>query len=244
MTWARSAFFGGAAAAGQDLPARSQKKSVRQLPEGNMADEKRELMQRVQAALDALSDRVHAQHSYLVAQKLMRQPEFRRAKTVAIFVGYGGEVDTISLIEAALQLGKRVAAPTTDRERRRLVWREVTDPDAQIDLGPLGLPQPLPACREADPTQFELVTVPGLVWDERGRRLTRWSGYFDRFLRLAPRALKVGLAFDLQVVEDLSALTQETVVDVLITDDQVRRFGLAEIRTERRLPGAPHGYKG
>jgi len=210
-----------------------------------MADERREMMRRVQAALEELPDQIYGQHGYLAAQKLIRLPEFGRAKIVGIFVGYGGEVETMRLMEAALKLGKRVAAPTTDRQSRRLLWREVNEPHAEIDLGPLGLPQPRPSCHEADPTQFDLVTVPGLVWDEQGRRLARWPGYFERCLKLLPRVLKVGLAFELQVVKDLSKWVEATLVDALITEDQVRRFGLTETpRPERRLPGGPKGYKG
>ncbi|NIM05316.1 MAG: 5-formyltetrahydrofolate cyclo-ligase, partial [Armatimonadetes bacterium] len=193
----------------------------------------------------SLADQLYAQQSYRVAQKLIRQPEFMRAQMVGIFVGYGGEVETVRLMEAALKLGKRVAAPTINRNERRLLWREVEEPDEQIDLGPLGLPEPLPSCHEAEPGTFDLVTVPGLVWDEQGRRLTRWGGYFERFLNTVPRVFKVGLAFELQVVEDLSKWVESTLVDALITDDQVRRFGLLDtMQPERRLPGGPDGYKG
>jgi 5-formyltetrahydrofolate cyclo-ligase len=210
-----------------------------------MTEEKKGLMRSVRTALEALSDQLYDQHSYRVAQKLIKQPEFGRAKVVGIFVGYGGEVDTLRLMEAALKLGKRVAAPTTDIKHRRLLWREVEDPNKEIDLGPIGLPEPRPSCHEADPREFDLVAVPGLVWDEQGRRLTCWGGYFDRFLKLLPRISKVGLAFELQVVEDLSKWVEATLIDALITEDEVRRFGLTEsIAPERRIPGGPQGYKG
>jgi 5-formyltetrahydrofolate cyclo-ligase len=206
--------------------------------------EKNRAMQRVQVALDAMADRIHAQNSYLIAQKLIRQQEFVRAKTVGIFVGFGGEVDTVRLMEAALGLGKRVAAPTTNIQQRRLVWREVTDPNKEIDLGPLGIPEPLRTGRDVEAGWLDLVTVPGLVWDEAGLRLAFWPGYFERFLQLNPRAFKVGLAFELQVKSDLSEIGGHALVNSLITEDQVRRFGPASHASERRLPGGPKGYKG
>ena len=208
--------------------------------------EKNRVMQRVQTALDAVPDRIHSQNSYKVAEKLIRLPEFQRANLLGIFVGFDSEVDTVRLMEAALNLDKRVAAPTTSVAQRRLVWREVKNPDADIDLGPLGFPQPLPTCREVDASQFELVAVPGLVWDEKGRRLAHWPGYFDRLLAQIPRIFKVGLVFDLQVVKDLAELAGPALVDALITEDQVRRLRMmAETRPEsRRIPGGPKGYKG
>jgi len=139
--------------------------------------ERQVMIGRVQAALDAMPDRIHAQNSFKVAEKLIRQADFQRAEMVGIFVGFGGEVDTIRLMDAALELGKRVAAPTVELSQHRLVWREVLDPGADIDLGPLGIPQPLARCREIDPSKLGLVTVPGIIWDERGRRLARWPAY-------------------------------------------------------------------
>jgi len=56
---------------------------------------------------------------------------------------------------------------------------------------------------------------------------------------------KVGLAFEMQVVEDLSSVTNEILIDALITEDEVRRAGFdRQIPTGRRLPGGPPGYKG
>jgi 5-formyltetrahydrofolate cyclo-ligase len=209
--------------------------------------ERQKVMRRVQSMLDAMPDRIHAQNSFHIADKLIKHQEFQRATVVGIFVGYGGEVDTVRLMEAALTLGKRVAAPATDIANRRIVWREIKDPNAEIDLGPIGIPQPLPTCREMHSSSLELITVPGLVWDERGRRLSRWQGYFDRFLAHVPRSIfRVGLAFDLQVVEDLSNLVGATLVSALLTEDEVRRFGPMDAprqSTGRRLPGGPSGYK-
>ena len=148
------------------------------------------------------------------------------------------------LMEAALGLGKRVAAPVTDIQQRRLIWREITDPNKEIDLGPLGIPEPVNAGRPVEAAGLDLITVPGLVWDEAGRRLALWPGYFERFLQINPRAYKVGLAFELQVKPDLSGVAASPLVNALITEDQVRRFGFASHGNERRLPGGPKGYKG
>lgn len=214
--------------------------------ENQIRQERETILRRVQGMLDAVPDRIHAQNSFRVADKLIKHQEFQRANVVGIFVGYGGEVDTVRLMEAALGLGKRVAAPVTDIANRRISWREITDPNADIDLGPIGIPQPVPSCREVAGSALELITVPGLVWDEQGRRLSRWQGYFDRFLMGVPRIVfRVGLAFDMQVVEDLSTLVGATFVSALITEDQVRRFGPMETprQSGRRLPGGPPGYK-
>jgi 5-formyltetrahydrofolate cyclo-ligase len=207
--------------------------------------EKRRLIQRVQVALDAIPERIYQQNSFKIAQKLIKHAEFQRVPAVGIFVGFGGELDTIRLMEAALHLEKRVAAPTVDVAGRRLVWREIKDPGKDIDLGPLGIPQPLPSCREVDVSTLGLITIPGLVWDEQGHRLALWPGYFNRLMRALPRTFKVGLGFEVQVLEELSHIETEVLIDALITEDTIRRCG-PEMRRESsgRIPGGPSGYKG
>jgi 5-formyltetrahydrofolate cyclo-ligase len=85
--------------------------------------------------------------------------------------------------------------------------------------GPFGIAEP-------DPAQSELVNiqalngylVPGLGFDQKGARIGRGRGFFDRALQNF-KGLKVGLAFDVQVLE--SPLPMESFdipMDVLITD--------------------------
>lgn len=211
-----------------------------------MAEDRMAVIRRVQANLDAMPDHLYASRSFKIAQRFIRQAEFTRADLVGLFIGFGGEIETLKLIEATLQLGKRVCCPTVDVGSRRLIWREVTNPGKEIDLGPLGIPQPLTTCPEANLRDLDLVAVPGVVWDEQGHRLARWPNYFNNFLSQVRYAYRVGLAFDLQVMHiDLAPLSGAQVyVDGLITEDRMWRFGMPQKKSARRLPGGPPGYKG
>jgi len=206
--------------------------------------EKERIIQRVQLALDNIPDRIHSQNSFKIAEKLFRLPEFQKAEMLAVFVGFDSEVDTMRLMDASLELGKRIAAPTTDTKSRCLIWREVKNPNKDIDLGPLGIPQPLATCREVDPNSLDLITVPGVAWDLQGHRLARWTGYFDRFLNNFPRKPRIGLAFELQIVDDLSALVSNVFIDTLITEDEMRKPRSFSAQSGMRIPGGPKGYKG
>lgn len=68
-------------------------------------------------------------------------------------------------------------------------------------------------------SELDLVVVPGLAFDKGGNRLGRGAGYYDRFLAKLPgRTLKVGLAFDFQVLNYVPAVDgQDVALDLVIS---------------------------
>ena len=51
------------------------------------------------------------------------------------------------------------------------------------------------------PSLIDIVIAPGLAFDDRGHRLGRGGGFYDRFLkRIRQTATTVGLAYDAQIV--------------------------------------------
>jgi 5-formyltetrahydrofolate cyclo-ligase len=63
------------------------------------------------------------------------------------------------------------------------------------------------------------VVTPGLAFDRHGRRLGYGGGHYDRYLaRLGPRAVRVGIAFSIQVIEDVPAAPEDERVHVVVTD--------------------------
>lgn len=73
---------------------------------------------------------------------------------------------------------------------------------------------------------IDLVIVPGLGFDLLGNRLGRGRGFYDRFLAMPEfKAVSCGLAFEDQVVPTLPIGPNDMQVDMLVTDQKVRRFG-------------------
>ena len=48
----------------------------------------------------------------------------------------------------------------------------------------LGIPEPRPDLPEVPPAAVDWALVPGLAFDERGFRLGRGAGYYDRLIPL------------------------------------------------------------
>jgi 5-formyltetrahydrofolate cyclo-ligase len=134
------------------------------------------------------------------------------------------EVDTASLALAAWQFNKTVCAPKVNWEHRRLMPVEITSLDTNVKTGLYNLQEPI----EGRPIPLEmlnLIVVPGIAYDRKGRRLGRGGGFYDRFLAQSGlSAVKCGLALREQVVDDLSSEPHDQRVDMLVTDEEVLRF--------------------
>jgi 5-formyltetrahydrofolate cyclo-ligase len=69
-----------------------------------------------------------------------------------------------------------------------------------------------------------VVLVPGLAFGERGGRLGRGGGHYDRFLREARRhgsIAAIAMAFELQMVAEVPREAHDEPVDVIVTEARV-----------------------
>ena len=89
--------------------------------------------------------------------------------------------------------------------------------------GPWGLWEPQTRgaqCFEVG--QISGFLVPGVGFSLSGDRLGRGKGFYDRELARAEKAIKVGVAFDCQVVSGLVTESHDQKVNVLITESGLR----------------------
>jgi 5-formyltetrahydrofolate cyclo-ligase len=76
------------------------------------------------------------------------------------------------------------------------------------------------------PAEISTVMVPGLAFDRRGGRLGRGRGFFDSFLRsVKGHACTIGVAYELQVVQEVPREAHDEAVDCLCTERGVVRAG-------------------
>ena len=61
-----------------------------------------------------------------------------------------------------------------------------------------------------DVGQMELIVVPAMAYDRKGNRVGRGKGYYDRLLS-STKALKVGVAYDCQLVDEITAEATDAV---------------------------------
>jgi 5-formyltetrahydrofolate cyclo-ligase len=77
-----------------------------------------------------------------------------------------------------------------------------------------------------DPKELDAAVVPGSVFDAAGRRCGYGGGFYDTYLpRLREGVPRIGLAFELQLVDDLPCEPHDLPVHVVVTESRVLRPG-------------------
>jgi 5-formyltetrahydrofolate cyclo-ligase len=133
----------------------------------------------------------------------------------------GAEVETATLIAAALEAGKRVVLPYFRNETRTLGIGEIKDPARDIVAGANNVPEPREDLRDIFfRSDLQLIVCPGVGFDTIGGRLGRGFAYYDNFLReLKGRVPIVALAFDCQVqAGSLPFSYSDVVMDQIVTE--------------------------
>ena len=131
------------------------------------------------AAMKELPQSVKAEADSQLTQRFIQLPAFQEAKTLATYLSMGHEFSTASLIQAALQLGKRVCVPRT-YPQGRMEFVEY-DPDV-LEQTRFGLLEPNEKGKLVDQSEIDLIHVPGLVFQSKGYRIGYGGGYYDRYL--------------------------------------------------------------
>lgn len=140
---------------------------------------KKTLRKETIAAMKRLPESVKTQADEQLTQRFLELPAFQEAKTLATYLSMGHEFSTASLIQAALQDGKRVCVPRT-YPQGRMEFVEY-DPDI-LEKTRFGLLEPNEKGKLVDKAEIDLIHVPGLVFQSKGYRIGYGGGYYDRYL--------------------------------------------------------------
>ena len=129
----------------------------------------------------------------------------------------------MELIRQCLARGKRVAVPLVNALENAMVPLLIKDPEKDLAPGYYGIPEPDPRkSLRVDAREIDAAVIPGSVFDVRGGRLGYGGGYYDRFLVYdAPRAKRVGLAFEMQLVERVPVQPHDQPLDILVTEERI-----------------------
>ncbi len=174
--------------------------------------DKSQLRKAIRDRKRAMTQEEIQEKSRILGEKLGATPVYRQAKTIYGYLPFNQEVRTEPILERALREGKRVAVPKIFGDTMRFLYLEDL---TAVGKGFGGIPEPLADGPEAhDPTA--LVLMPGLAFDEKGRRIGYGGGFYDRFLAAEPDHPTVALCYDFQMVPDLPAEDFDVPVDLVL----------------------------
>ncbi len=173
---------------------------------------------------DKLSQEDIKQKSRAVQEKLLQLKEIQHRQVIFAYVSFRSEVATLSLIDALLAIGKTVIVPITRVMEKRLDAIRITDRATDLEPGYCNIPEPkeeLCKTQLVMPDEVEAILLPGSVFDERGGRFGYGGGYYDRFLADVPSAIRIGLAYELQIIEKAPLQEHDEILDLVVTESRV-----------------------
>lgn len=140
---------------------------------------KAELRKKILQEMKALSQEQKQAMDRVLTERFLQHPFYQEAKTIATYLSFPHEFQTQELIERVLKDGKKVLIPKTyPKGRMEFV---VYNPQ-QLAKTSFGLLEPQGDLEVVEPSQIDLIHVPGLAFTTEGYRIGYGGGYYDRYL--------------------------------------------------------------
>jgi 5-formyltetrahydrofolate cyclo-ligase len=175
-----------------------------------ISSSKKDLRQHIRSVKNGLSldDKKMAGKS--VFQALEQTPEFQKSQTILLYWSMPDELPTQDFIEKWSNVKKILLPKIVDNELIVVEYINLSD----MTNGNYGILEPN-HCNQYQ-GKIDIGCIPGIAFDTKGHRLGRGKGYYDRLL-LQIECIKIGVGFDVQLVDEVPVFQQDINMDIIIT---------------------------
>ncbi|PCI09060.1 MAG: 5-formyltetrahydrofolate cyclo-ligase [Gammaproteobacteria bacterium] len=173
-----------------------------------------------------LTLKTQKKHCQALRDNVIKEKTYLNSKHIALYIANDGEIDPQSLIEHAWFLNKKVYLPILAPLRNRLYFAPY-DTGSHLRLNRYEIPEPV--CHPSQwktARQLDLLLLPLVAFDVDGNRIGMGGGFYDRTLAYLKhrhhwrKPTLVGLAHDIQKVEQLHTQNWDIPLDCIITEKQ------------------------
>jgi len=178
---------------------------------------KNQLKESILEKRNSLSKEEILEKSNKIKNNLFNLDSYKKSKAIMFFVSINSEVNTHDMIKEALN-NKTIVVPKV--AHHEIEPSVIIDFDNLVPSGKFGILEPIETMKIAY-KNIDLILVPGIAFDKEGHRIGYGFGYYDKFLKKVPKAIKIGLCFDFQVVEKIPREMHDMPVDMIVTDKEV-----------------------
>jgi 5-formyltetrahydrofolate cyclo-ligase len=159
------------------------------------------------AARDVASDQIADRLAVLLADK---------SGVLALYAAKGSEVATARIDAVARARGWLIAYPRVVGDATALAFHEAKP--HELVPARFGLSEPSGDAPRVELADIAAFVVPGLAFDRAGGRLGWGRGHYDATLAAAPAAMRIGLAFECQLVEQTPREPHDVILHYIITE--------------------------
>lgn len=167
---------------------------------------------------DALTPVTRAAASHQIADRAnaLLDVKLPQGSVIALYAAKGTEVETLEIDGHAGTHGMRVGYPRIVAGDRRLAFHEVAR--GALVAARFGLREPRLDAPVLPLDQITAFVIPGIAFDRAGGRIGWGRGYYDATLESAPAALRIGLAFEGQLVDHIAREPHDIPVHYIVTE--------------------------
>lgn len=172
---------------------------------------KYDIRQRIRSLKVLLDEMDRISCSEAVFQRLENSAAFQLAEKVLMYHSLPDEVDTKRFLKKWKEK-KQFFLPRVNGVNLELLPYD----ESRLEIGSFHIEEPV-----GDNTypveDIELIVVPGVAFDRSGHRLGRGKGFYDRLLQTA-KAIKIGVGYEFQLVDQIPAEKHDIPMDIVITE--------------------------
>jgi 5-formyltetrahydrofolate cyclo-ligase len=184
---------------------------------------------RLRAARRSLTGRARRTAESVIIDRILRLTAFRRARIVACYMPFDGEVDLRPLMYDLQPAGKSYCIPAVSRSHSRQMRFLSYRPGEHLVKNRFGVGEPLTVGSSIVPSSaIDVALMPVVGFDKEGSRIGMGAGYYDRFFgRYGAASYRharlVGIAFDRQRLPRIERRDWDVPLDMVVTERCVYR---------------------
>ena len=144
------------------------------------------------------------------------QSKLKKAKRIALYRAFDGEVPVDSLAESFMAKGINCCFPKVSGDEMVFIDCKSLKDD-EFDISELGIKEPKADKPSVDPKDIDVVVLPALAYNEEGTRLGAGGGYYDRYFGKlgSSRPYLLGICYEFQICSDVPSNDNDISADFI-----------------------------
>ncbi|AKQ42009.1 putative 5-formyltetrahydrofolate cyclo-ligase [Aurantiacibacter atlanticus] len=140
--------------------------------------------------------------------------------TIGLYHANDGEAPAGGYARYFVEAGHAIALPRVTSRQDEMQFHLHSDPfgDTDLEEGSMGMMQPAPDAQALTP---DVLFVPLLGFTDAGGRIGQGGGHYDRWLAKHPDTTTIGLAWDVQRVDELPLENHDMPLTAIITPTRI-----------------------
>ena len=157
----------------------------------------------------------------IIYRKFLRIVNLNKFDSICVYIDFNNEVSTKNIINYAIKNNIKVSIPyIVDEYKMKLKYIKDYDKDINRNTK-FGNGEPFDYCKDSSIKEVSMFIIPALAFDEYCNRLGFGKGYYDNVLKLNKNALRIGLAYDYQILPNLPKNNNDEILDIIISENKV-----------------------